>query len=73
MARALRRRTAAIAQEALDDTILQAVEGHHREPSAGLAPSLSYAVPRTVAAGVVTRALVRPPAGSGSTGTGSGR
>ena len=44
-----------------------------REPSAGLAPTLSYAVHRTVAAGEVTRALVRPPAGSGSTGTGSGR
>ena len=44
-----------------------------REPSAGLDPTPSYAVHRTVAAGEVTRALVRPPAGSGSTGTGSGR
>ena len=36
MARSSRRRPAPFAQEALDDTVLQAVEGHHRQPAAGL-------------------------------------
>src|SRR5215218_6949615 len=43
MARSGRRGAAAFAQEALDDAILEAVEGYHRQPPAGAKAALGGA------------------------------